>query len=245
MEERFIEDDPILGRFIANYPINRLRLLIPAGAVLIAVWFIITIALWEVEDNLASTITVVVIFFASLVVGWLVLHLWNREIILYERGFTYREGSNIAYIRYPEIRATRQQGEVLSYFGGLIRRSSYQFTVETSNDEIFTLTNLYSHLDQLTLRLEQAITPSLITHSNTRLASGEKVVFNPTLAISADGLHNESQLLGWDSFGGYEIKNGELRLKNAAGEFWHGVSLRDIENIRVLIALLDERIPTS
>ncbi|GAB4328460.1 MAG: hypothetical protein Kow00117_14910 [Phototrophicales bacterium] len=243
MQERLIDDDPILGQFIANYPINRLRLLIPAGAVLLVVWFMTTIALWQVEPALAATITVAIIFVAVLIVGWFVLHLWNREIILYEKGFTYREGSNIAYIRFQEIVSIHQRGQVVSYFGGLLKRSTYQFTIHTQNDETITLNTLYNRLDNLTLRLEQAIMPHLLERTRQQLESGELIQFHTQLSIDSSGLHNNTRQLSWEDFGGYDIKQGKLHLKHHQGDIWLSISLHEIINIRVLLAHLEERMP--
>ena len=85
--ETIIKDDPILGQFIATYPVNRLRLLILGGLVLGVVWFVTTVTLWNVDQDIASIATVTIIFVVSLVVGWGIMHLWNREVVLYERGF--------------------------------------------------------------------------------------------------------------------------------------------------------------
>ena len=36
-------------------------------------------------------ITIAAMGIATVVVGWYVAHLWNREVVLYERGFSYRQ----------------------------------------------------------------------------------------------------------------------------------------------------------
>ena len=91
-----IEDDPVLGAFIDNYPSDRTRLLLFGGAIMGIIWFVVTIALWRVDDGTAFSVTVGIIAIATLGVGWFLTHFWNREVIIYKRGFSYREGSFLA-----------------------------------------------------------------------------------------------------------------------------------------------------
>ena len=156
-EQPLFEDDPVLGRFMGQYPANRLRLLMISGGILLAVWFVVTVALWNVSDEVAATFTVLMITPVALLTGWYSLHLWNREVMVYEKGFTYRRGSQLAYIRYSEVIRTRQAGGITRYFGGLVKRNTFQFTVITECDEIVPLNSLYKNLDELTLKIEAEI----------------------------------------------------------------------------------------
>ncbi len=245
IEQPIFEDDPILGRFVAQYPANRLRLLMISGGMLFVVWFVVTVALWNVEDGLASAITVLVITPAALLTGWYALHLWNRELLLYEKGFTYRRGSQIAYIHYADITRTRQAGGIIRYLGGIFKRNTFQFTVITSRDEIIPFTSLYKNLDELTLKLEAEIYRVLLPKLNAKLANGERIGFNDTLFLSTNGIILDTQELLWENFGGQTIQMGQLHLKTADGTIWHSRPLAGIENIRLFLALLRHYQPSE
>ncbi|MCU0480010.1 MAG: hypothetical protein MUE54_02215 [Anaerolineae bacterium] len=237
-EQPIFEDDPILGRFVAQYPANRLRLLMISGGILLAVWFVVTVALWNVQDDIAATITVLILTPVALLTGWYALHLWNREVVLYEKGFTYRRGSQLAYIRYNDVSRTRQAGGIIRYLGGIIKRNTFQFTIITEHDEIIPFDVLYKNLDDLTLKVEAEIYRVLLPKLNTKLANGERIPFNDVLFISTTGIKYQTDELVWDDFGGQTIQSGQLQLKRADGTIWHTSPLAEIENIRLFLALL-------
>lgn len=237
-----IEDDPILGRFIAFYPSNRARLLLIAGAILVVVWFVVTVALWQVEAGLASAVTVAVISATTLVVGWYVAHLWNREVILFERGFSYRQGSYNAFIQYTDVRSLRQKAERLSYFGGLVRYTVYNVSLKTEFDELIVLNNIYRKMDDLSVRIEAAVTIHLRPYVENQIAEHGVMPFGEAIRITRDGLQSEQGDLNWADFGGYEIKNGALLIKTHSGEVWLSEPLTEIDNIRLLLEMMRERL---
>jgi len=240
------DDDPVLGAYIAHYPGNRLRLLIIGGMVLVVVYFVLTVLLWRVEETTAFIITFVTLALVTLGVGWYASHLWNREVVLYDKGFSYREGSTMAYIPYNEVVSFRQSGQVISYFGGLIRRNTLQFRLATKEDETILLNNLYRNLSQLGERLEAHIAQAQVNRVQASLDAGEHVPFGEGLELSAVGLHNHADTLRWEAFGGYRIGDGHLTIVDEhTGENWLRTPLAEVDHIRVLIYLLRQRQPQS
>ncbi|MEQ8672587.1 MAG: hypothetical protein RLP44_17010 [Aggregatilineales bacterium] len=235
-----IEDDPILGKFIAFYPSNRARLLLIAGGILGVVWFVVTVALWEVEAGLASAITVAVISATTLLVGWYVAHLWNREVILFEHGFSYRQGSYNAFIQYSDVRTIRQKAERLSYFGGWVHYTVYKVMLKTSLDEVIVLNNIYRKMDDLSVRIEAAVTIFLRPYVKAQIQEHGSMPFAQSLSVTENGLNSEQRTLDWAQLGGYEVKNGALTIKTGANVSWLTVPLDEVDNIRLLLELLRE-----
>ena len=237
-----IEDDPILGKFIAFYPSNRARLLLIAGAILGVVWFVVTVALWEVEAGLASAITVAVISATTLLVGWYVAHLWNREVILFEKGFSYRQGSYNAFIQYSDVRTIRQKAERLSYFGGRVHYTVYNVTLKTSLDELIVLDNIYRKMDDLSVRIETAVTIYLRPYVRSQIDEHGSMPFAQTLSVTNTGLQSEQRTLDWAQLDDYEIKNGALTIKTSTKEAWLSVPLDEVDNIRLLLEILRDQL---
>jgi hypothetical protein len=240
-----LEDDPVLGPALANYPSNRARLLLIGAAVLGVIWFVITVVLLPVEAGVAATITISVLGLVTLVIGWYISHLWNREVVLYKQGFSYREGSFIAYIRYDDVASLRQRAERVSYFGGLVRRTIYRSILKTAQDETIILNNVYKRMDELGVRLEQQIYAVLRPVIVRALAKGESVPFADTLTLNAQGLHDSDRHLAWPDFGGYKIQSGRLLLFTQSGETWFSAPLAEVDNITVLLDLLKQREPAK
>jgi hypothetical protein len=237
-----LEDDPVLGAAIANYPSNRARLLLIGAAILGVAYLILTITLLNVEERLAFGITVVVMGIVTIAVGWYMAHLWNREVVLYDKGFSYREGSFIAYIPYADILAMRQLAERRAYFGGLLRRNVYRYTLLTLQDETIVLGNVYKRIDELGVRLERAVNDALRGVMERALAAGKTVPFSATLSIGTDGLHEGERLLQWSDFGGYQIARGSLDvLAKSDKAVWFSVPLDEIDNVTLLLGVLKEK----
>ena len=239
-----IEDDPVLGTFVDNYPSDRTRLLIVAGSVLAIVWFVTTVALWQVDDGPASLITVAVIGIATLIIGWFLAHYWNREVILFKRGFSYREGSYEAYIRFQNVVTIHQKAERFSYFGGLIRRNIYRVTLTTDQDEKIVLhNNFYRKMSDLSLRMDIAVTETLRPKIKQILDDGKKVAFGDDLMIGNLGLHVNDRDLLWEEMTTVNVKGGQLRIASRNDESWYTAPIEDVANIRLLLELLRERLP--
>lgn len=237
-----IEADPLLGNVIANYPSNRARLIIPAAIIIGVVAVVLNFTVAALDTWWSPPLTVILMGAVSLIASWPVLHLWNREVVLYDNGFSFREGGRTVYFLYPEVKSLRQHGQQLAYFGGLIRRSTFRFTITTIRDERMILTNLYSNIGQLGARLEAKINPILAPLIDEQLSRGEKVPFSDTLRLSREGLYEGDRNLPWSSFAGYKIKAGRLHLFTNADEGeWFRLPLAEVDNITLLLSLFKQR----
>ncbi len=239
-----IEPDPQLGEALANFPSNRLRPLIIAGAVIAPVALLLGLTTAQVEAWWGPLVTVIVVALVGLIAGWYVLHGWNREIILYERGFSYREGSTVVYFNYDEVASIRSRAERLAYFGGLIHRNRYRYDVSTWAGDRFTITHQYRHVDQLGTQLTEAINRVLAPEIAQRLADGKLVAFGDTLRIGGDGLHDGGRTLAWRDFNGYRIGGRKLTILAAGDIEWLALPLGEIDNVLLLVALLKGQIAT-
>jgi hypothetical protein len=228
------ETDPVLGAVVGVYPSDRLKLLLPAAAAVGAAAVVLNFTLAESQPLLTALLAGAV----ALAAGWWVLHLWNREVVLYENGFTYREGGRAVAFHYAEVRSFRQRAEQLAYFGGLVRRAVYRFTLITIRDERIILGGLYRHIDDLGLQLEKRVYAQLEPAIRDRLAKGERLPFSDTLRLSAGGLHESGRDLPWAEFGGWRLSAGRLILLDAAGEAWFALPLSDYDNVPLLLQTL-------
>jgi hypothetical protein len=239
-----IERDPLLGDVLALYPSDRLRLLIPAAVVCGAAALAFGLTTAQVLDWWGPIATLLGMAAVTLAVGWWVLHGWNREVILYQRGFSYREGSRVVPLFYNEIFSIHQTGERLVYFGGLVRRTLYRVTVTTIRDEVIVLTNVYRRVGDLGDQLERLTAEVLRARVQQGIEAGETVAFG-ALGISAAGIHLGAGHLPWGAYSGYRVEQGRLVLAGQSGEDWEAIPLRDLHNLRLLLGLLREQAVSS
>lgn len=236
-----VDPDPVLGEPIANYPSNRARVIILVAVLGWTPAIILNFTLAAIPEWWGPALTVAIMATWGLALGWYLLHVWNREIILYEHGFTYREGSNDIPFFYSEVSGVRLRAERLAYFGGRIRRTLYRFTVTTTQEEKFVITDSYRRVAELGTKLTECLNRTLQPIITARLERGEAVSFSDTLTLSAAELRDGERSLSWTQYGGYRIGERRLALLDAAGTVWFSALLSDIDNITILIDLLNER----
>lgn len=244
-EEPLFETDELLGKYISHHPVNRLRLLIQAGVVYFIVTTILQLFFIDLDDQTAA---IVLIFFfgaIALGLGWYVMHLWNREVVIYEKGFNYREGSTIVDFKYDEVASFRQKAERLRYFGGLFRRNVYAFTVRTYRDEVMKVTNLYTDIEKLGNNLEVGINSVLRDRVRNSLQRGDSISFGDNLEISDGGIIADTRSLTWDAFAGFSSKSGQLILSSINDETWFQIPLEEVDNLTLLIEVLRQKTPKA
>jgi len=242
-DEIIFNDDELLGKYISHHPVNRLRLIIQAGVIYFILTSLLQLVFYELDNQLASI--VLIFLFAGIALGlsWYVMHLWNREIIIYERGFNYREGSAIADFNYNEVVSFRQKAERLRYFGGLFRRNVYRFTVRTIRDEVMNATNLYTDIEKLGHNLEVGINSVLRNKVTRALQNGEEVSFGDGFKVSSAGIMADESLLAWDAFAGFGAKGGQLTIASTMDDTWYQIALEDVDNLTLLFEVLRREAP--
>ena len=240
-DEVLFKVDDLLGRYISHHPVNRLRLVSQAGLVYFIATTVLQLLFVELDDRTASIL--LIFFFAAIALGlgWYVMHLWNREVVIYEKGFNFREGSSIADFQYDEVASFRQKAERLRYFGGLFRRNVYTFTVRTYRDEVIKLTNLYTDIEKLGNNLEVGVNSVLEYRVRQSLIHGESISFGEGFEISDVGITADAQDLLWADFEGFGTKQGRLTLSSKTDESWYHILLEDVDNLSLLVKVLRER----
>lgn len=234
-----LDSDEVLGAAIANFPSDRLRLLIISALLGGSIALVMTLFVAPRPDWWAPPLTVIVVAATGLALGWYVLHNWNREVILYERGFTYTEGSKIVPFRYDEVAALRLRAERLRYFGGLLPRDVYEFTIRTFAGDQFRLKGgLYRRAPELGTRLTEQVNAALAPRLRATFNSGTAVEFADGFSVSKAGLHHGSMTLPWSEFGGTHIGSGKLGLLQTDGSEWLALRLTEIDNVTLLLDLI-------
>ncbi|MDX2160858.1 MAG: DUF6585 family protein [bacterium] len=233
-----VEVHPLLGGLIGNYPSDRLPILIIGGWVIGVSGLLVSFTIGTLPYAWVPIPAMLIMGVVTAVVGWLGLHRWNREIVLYEGGFIYREGSKFIEFVYDEIDSLRLRAEKIAYFGGLVRRAVYRITVTTTRGEQFTITNLYRRTAELGERLQERLYRQMRPKVAQALVRGDAIRFGDTLRVSQRGFHESGRDLEWAQFGGYRIADRKLTLLGADGAVWLALPLWEYDNLPILIDLL-------
>ncbi len=191
----------------------------------------------------APPLTVILMAALVLALGWYILHIWNREIVLYERGFTYQEGSRSVPFHYEEIVAIRLNAERLRYFGGLIRRNRYHYRVVIQNGDVININGgWYRRAAELGTTLLERVNALLIPRLQTAFENGETLHFGGLLSLDREGLSTQDTVLDWAQCSGYAIGGGRLAIHDRQDAVWFSQRLGEIDNITFLISILKQQI---
>jgi hypothetical protein len=234
------EADPALGEYISHHPSRRVMLLIRGGLVYSALVLLLNIIFWSVDDQTASMFLPFIYAVIASFALWYVLHLWNREVVLYEHGLSYRQGSNTAYVAYANIIEFRQRIEQVS-LAGFFKRAVYDYTLITNLDETLRINNLYSETEKLTRALDAFISRDRLPIIQEQISGGQEAAFTAQLRLTREGILYEERELFWHEFKGYRVQNGILILQSRDNPEWAKIPVIEINNAILLITLFKER----
>lgn len=233
------EAHPTFGKYLSHHPSNRIRLVIQS-LILYAIPVLILQALfWNVEDGVAQRFLPLLFAAVGLGAFWYAAHFWNREVVLYEEGFSYRQGSQMGQFRYAEIARLQpavSQFALLSRFQG----ENFNYQLVTIDDEILRISNLYSDIGKLITRLESYIARDRLVVLQQALNSGQIVDVGGGLQVSSRGLEYAGRELFWHEIGTRNIKGGILILRQKDNTEWANVPISDLNNPVLLLALLKQ-----
>lgn len=240
-EQPIVAADPMLGGALAHHPSNRLKPLLTAALIGAPITVTLMLTAAQSEAWWGMPVTVGGVALTALALAWYVLHWWNREVVLYQRGFSFREGSRLIYFGYDEVKWVGLQAQRLAYFGGLLRRDVYRIELVTYAGDRVILTNLYRRIAELAARLNEQIEVRLRPEIDRRLAAGEQVAFGEALWLTSGELRVDDERLSWQDFGGYRVGGGRLIFLRQDGSVFQETPLPLLYNVTILIDLLRRR----
>lgn len=229
---------PVFGAAQSNYPINRFPMMIMGGLTVALGGVIATWLFGALPYDWAPPAAMLFMGLVTGLTGWLALHRWNWEIILYDFGFTLREGSVYVSFLYQEIEALRLRAERVAYFGGRYKRVLTRITIITEGGEHVAIGSHYLGAAELAERLQERVYRHLRPIIVRKLASGDAIRFGETLRLSARGVHEGGRDLAWSDYGGYRIGDRQLALLKTGGEVWFSQPLWEYDNLPILIDIL-------
>lgn len=233
------ETDPTLGDYISHHPSRRMMLLIRGGVIYSVAVGLLQIIFWSVDDQTAAIFLPILYAAISGAVFWYVMHLWNREVVLYERGFSYQQGSNTAYVLYANIVRVRQRIEKVS-LAGFFGQTVYDYTLTTVLDEVLKITNLYSETEKLTRALDAFIARDRLPIIREQIMSGQEAPFSEQLSLTRDAILYEERELFWHEYDTYRVRAGIMILQSKDNPEWAKIPVIEINNPVLLITLLKE-----
>lgn len=232
------DPDPVLGGYVSHHPSNRVLLMIRAGLFYGVAVIALQLVFFPVPDATAGIYLPIAFAAVAGATFWYMLHHWNREVVLYQRGFTYRQGSATAYILYANVIKLLQNIEVVG--AGSLKRRFFDYKLVTDMDETLPITNVYSNPDKLTRLLEKFITRDRLQLLEGRLAKGENVSLAPDFTLTSEGILRAEDELFWHEYRGARVKNGQITIASSRDEAWATLPADSFDNPLLALAALKQ-----
>jgi hypothetical protein len=237
--ESVTDAHPKLGKYISHHPSNRLRLVVRALLLYALAVFMLEALFWNVDDNTASNFLPLLFAAVGLAAFWYAAHFWNREVILYENGFTYRQGSRLGQFRYVEIVRLQPDVSQLAILN-MFQRTNFNYTLMTAEDEVLRITNLYSDIGKLIARLEGYIIRDRLALVQHAVNIGQAVDVGAGLCVSNTGLEYQGRELFWHEVGARSIKDGNLIVRTHDNQEWAAIPIAEVNNPMLLLTVLKQ-----
>lgn len=233
------DPDPILGKYVSHHPSNRLRLMLIAGVLYALPVGALQLIFWNVDDQTAAIFLPIIYATIAGACIWFMLHHWNREVVLYERGFSFRQGSSVAFILYANVLKLTQRIEKISFLG--FSRTVYDYTLVTDVDETLKINNVYSNPEKLTRILEGSIARDRQVIMRDKIRTGEGAGFGDDLKLLREGIVYQDRELVWHEFKQHRVKDGQFIIQSKDNDEWAVIPVMEINNPVLFIAMLKER----
>lgn len=239
VSERAIEDDPILGRYVAHFTAHRLKLLLQAGAIYAVSALIITFTTWDLEGTLVDVVVPLLYALVAMPLIWAVAHLWNREVIVFERGFTYRQGSVVAAFPFHMIAQVDVQITTLRLFG-LIPYERVLGQLRSEQGDLIRVDGVFKDSRRLLELLERGILRDRLPVLQAQIDNRQEVEFG-ALTLTREGLRDrDGRALSWEAFTRARVERDSIAIVSGH-DVWGRYHDRDLHSEALLVRLLMER----
>lgn len=236
---RAVDDDPVLGRYLVHYTTDRLRLMLQAGVIYALSALVINVATFSLEGTLVNVVVPLLYTLVALPLIWAAAHLWNREVILFERGFTYRQGSVVAAFPYINIVQMHISLQRVLYFG-IVPYERAVGILESDQGDRMRIDNVFKDARKLLQALERTITKARLPLVNQQIARGDSVAFG-ALTLTGTGITDTAnRTLPWAAFTRVALDGDGLQIISGS-ESWGRYIEADLHSAAVLVAVLKER----
>ena len=161
------------------------------------------------------------------------------KVEIYQDGLIAEKGGRRHVARWNEIAALTESIEKM-YLKGSYIYDRYLYTIEKTNGETFTLSNMVSDIAGIGGILKTKTLELLLPQAKEKIRRGEKVLFD-TLAVDQNGLSGKL----WTELSLLTLKDGSIDIVDKTGKTVFTGSFAATPNAHLLIELLKERIPRT
>jgi hypothetical protein len=194
-----------------------------------------------IQDKLtAPLIIAIILFLLGLVVAWSAYNNRAKGVLVYERGFAYRDRKGVQAWRWEDM-VSLTSAVIRHYTNGIYTGTTHAYTLYNRQNVRLVLNDVFAKVEELAKVVEQNIFPLLYAQVSAQYNGGQTVVFGP-VSISKTGIQIFKKTYPWAEVKEVSIQKGILRVSKKDGGWFSGASasVSGIPNLRVLLSIIDQ-----
>jgi hypothetical protein len=194
-----------------------------------------------IDDKLTGPFGISLIMFAlGLLAGWNAFVNWNKGIVVFERGFAYRDRKGFQIWQWEEI-VSLTSAITRHYTNGIYTGTTHRYTLFNCQNVRLVLTDSFSKVEQLAQEIDENIFPILYGSAASQFNTGQALVFGPVV-ISKAGIVIGRKTYPWTDVREVSIQRGILKVSRKEGGWFRGARTAAalIPNLSVLLAIIHQ-----
>jgi len=245
-----------LGASVGYYPVRKVTrwgdlvacLVLLGGAVLVFIYGIyITYLAYQlhgpamIDDKMtAPALIAFLLIVVGLLAGWGAYVNWKKGVVVYERGFVYRDRKGLQTWRWEDI-LTMTSAITRHYYNGIYTGTTHIYTLLNRQNQKLKLADSILKVENLANAIDTNIFPLLYPRAADMYNAGEALAFGP-VAISKQGIAIGKRTYPWTDVKEVSIRRGTLKVSKKEGGWFSGAgaAASAIPNLRVLLAIVHQ-----
>ncbi len=181
-----------------------------------------------------------VLFSFALLAGWGAYANWNKAVVVYERGFAYRDRKGIRIWRWEDV-VSMTSAITRHYHSGIYTGTTHIYTLHNRKNRRLVLSDSMRKVEELAKNIDEGIFPLLYARAADGYNAGQVIAFGP-VTINTAGISIGRKTYPWPDVKEVSIRKGILKVSRKDGSWFSGASAlaATIPNLRVLLAIIHQ-----
>ena len=181
-----------------------------------------------------------ILFLLGALAGWSAYSNWNKGVMVYERGFAYRDRKGIQTWRWDNV-VSITAAITRHYTNGIYTGTTHVYTLFNNQNEKVVLNDSFKAIEGLAAVIENGVYPILYERAAQAYNTGQTLTFGP-VAINKGGIVIGKKNYPWVDVKQVSIQNGFVKVSKKDGGWFSGASASAavIPNLKVLLAIINQ-----
>lgn len=181
-----------------------------------------------------------ILFLLGAWAGWSAYSNWNKGVMIYDRGFAYRDRKGIQMWQWINV-SSITAAITRHYTNGIYTGTTHVYTLFNNQNEKVVINDSFKKVEELAGFIEDNIYPTLYERASQAYNSGQTLTFGP-VAINKGGIMIGKKTYPWADVKQVSINNGFVKVSKKDGGWFSGASASAavIPNLKIMLSIINQ-----